>query len=101
MKRYILGVFLGLSLGVFLSACAGIPRQKIKFPNRSDSFSVWSKCTDGDEKNVCKYYCSKYKNGRCKKGHKMMRRAPIKKLLDNGSVIMSKELWINILKDSH
>ena len=104
MRKYSVGIICGLLIGIAISACAG-GKRSIKYKNfaqRSDEYSVRSKCKDGDDKNICKYYCDKYtKYNKCKKGYKKVKKRDLKKSLDQGFVVMSKSLWIELMQNSH
>lgn len=89
---------IGLFFGMMFFACAGGSKRPdySKFPKRSDIFSVYMKCVDGDIKNVCKNVCDKYKKNVCLERH--VERKDIHKLLDEGSVILSKSYFLQLTR---
>jgi len=104
MKKYLIGTIMGILLGIVVSACAGGGKsvRYRDFANRNMGSSVWMKCKDGDIKNICKYYCSKYKkNNKCKRGHRKPKKINLSTALDSGYVVMSKSFWIKLLRSTH
>lgn len=58
------------------------------------------KCTDGDQENVCKYVCTKYKkNNECKANHEKIVKMKISKALDNGFMLISKPYLLYLIKN--
>ena len=69
------------------------------FPLRSNEYSVFNKCKDGDIVNACKYECTKYKrDNTCKDGHETTKRINIVNSIKNGYVLIDKSFFINLIR---
>lgn len=96
MKNFILG----FALTLVVYACAnGSKRPDFdKFPIRSQSQSIWQKCSD-TYAFVCQTVCTKYtKKNKCKKKHLKIKKREVKVALDAGDVLISKALLMKLLR---
>jgi len=91
-------MILGALVGTVMYSCAmgGKPVKFKEFPNRNAVNSVWMICADGDNKNVCKNVCDKYKKNECKKRH--IERLNISDALNEGYVFMSRQMFLDLLQ---
>lgn len=99
MKAFVY-MIVGSIIGTVFYSCAmgGKPIDFRKMPIRSAEFTAFMKCEDGDTANVCKKECTKYKrDNTCKEGHDRTVRLKISTALDQGYLVISKNLFIKLL----
>ena len=85
---------------IIVSCAAGGKSIKFKkLPIRSNEYSVFTKCIDGDKMNVCKYECTEYKNNNeCKKDHEKVKKMDIRKALNAEYYMIKKAYLMQLLK---
>lgn len=92
-------IILGATLFNVIIACSmGSKRPNYNdFPVRAKSMSAFMKCLDNDTENVCKYICKKYsKKNKCKEPGVV--KTNLKNLINDGYVVLSKELFMNLIR---
>jgi len=94
-------IILGALIGTVAYSCAmgGKSLDFNDLAKRNNINSFWMKCDDGDTKNVCRKVCDFYIDNKCQKSSVI--KLDVSVALDDGYVLMSGELFLNLLRGKY